>query len=105
VTLFHDRRPAIDGGGDGKVLIGNAPNQFYASGVFGVGFAEAGDFAEAVENEADAFAVAGFSEILLHAGGTPEGSDVGAGDEQHVLGKIGDEAAGGIEARGNVTTT
>ncbi len=83
-------------------MIGDAPQQFYSGGVFGVGFGEAGNFSEAVKNQAKALAVSGFAKILLDAGRAPERGDIGAGDQQDALRQIGDQAAGGIEARGIV---
>ena len=85
MTLFHDRRAAIDGRRDSEILVRDAPQQFYSRGIFGVGFGEAGDFSKTIEDEAQALSISGFTEILLDAGCAPQGCDVGTGDEQYAL--------------------
>ena len=98
VSIVHKGDATIDGSGDGEVLIGDSPKDGGADGSFGLGLIEAGNFSIAVEDKAKTVAGAGFAKVLGDAGGAPEGSDIGVGDEQNLLRQIGDQASRAIEA-------
>src|ERR1035438_10921645 len=87
--MLHDWDAAINGGGDGEILIGNSPENGGSDRRFGLRFVEACNLAITVQHQRKTIAGARFSEILCYSASAPESGDIGMSDrsEERRVGK------------------
>src|SRR5579864_6930981 len=67
-----------------------------------IGFGEPRNLLIAVQKNAQTVAAGAFFEEAVNASGTPERNYIGLRDHQHGVGKIREQAGGGIETAGSV---
>ena len=82
--------------------VGNFPQNLAAGGTLNVFVGEAGNLFVAIQNHAQPVAAAAFFEEGVNASGAPQRNHVSLRDDEHGVGKIGEQARGGIETAGGV---